>query len=287
MADEKALRPLSRYLEFGVKRHLEDFLQVTVTVLLIYLPFALVALFLHPSMRSLVKSGAQTFSVLPRMVAAQVLLRLLQVFVFILLILRLEARRKGEENVWDLAEAFSRMRQVAPVDLAYAFGLQLLAVLLLWLSLTVAGALLGESPLSLPLAFTITAFSVLAPAVRYYFCSLTALLYGEGFLASFQRAGALSAGGERLIVLLVLTYLFVWFMFWQVLLGMFGTGFFGQFLVHAAIMVSSVSYFFAGYGLFMDLVPGASSGGRGGGDGAGTLPPGAGPEADEERDPRR
>jgi len=242
-------------LEFGIRIHLEDFSQTTAVVLSLYLPLAVLALSLHPPVRALMNPAGGAVSLISQMLFAQLLLRLVQVFVFVLLILRLEAHRNQEGNVWDLAEALSQLGRVARVDLAYAFGLQILAILIFWLSLTVASLLFGEGPLSLPFAFSLTAFLVIAPAVRFYFCSLAALLHGDGFAASFRRAGEVSAGGERQIVLLVLLYLLVWFAVWQIVHGFFGAGLFGQLILQAAIMVTSISYFFAGYRLYFDLVP--------------------------------
>jgi hypothetical protein len=256
MQSERAPGPLSRYLELGVRIHWDDFPQISTVVLLLYLPLVFLILLLHPSLQSLLRPGGEdTFILLPRMVLAQALLRVLQLFIFILLILRLDAQRRGAGEAWDLAETFSRLWTVARVDLAYAFGLQALAVLTLWVATWVMGLFFGEGALILPAALSVTAFVVLSPAIRYYFCGFAALLHRDGFRASFQRSSEATAGAEKLVALLVLTYLLVWFIVWQVVHGLFGGTMTGQLILHAGVMLTSVSYFFAGYSLYLDLTP--------------------------------
>lgn len=275
MAEDRSLRPLKSYLEFGYRLHVEEFSQITAAVLLVYLPVAALALLLHPPVRAFLEPADVSLALIPKMLVAQVLLRLGQVFVFIVLILHVEARRKGEDGVWDVAEAAARFKLVTAVDFAYAFGLQLLAVVTLWGSLTVTGAFLGRSPLALPLAFSATAFLVIAPAVRFYFCSMSALLERRGFAASFQAAARISAGAERTIVALTMFYLLAWFLLWQVIYSAFGGGFLGQLMLQAAVMVVSVSYFLAGYAIFLDLTPRSI---RSGGESSNGTPA----EADED-----
>ena len=256
MQTDRTPGPISRYLELGVRVHWDDFPQITTVVLLFYLPLASLALLLQPSLQSLLRPEAgDTLILIPRMLLAQVLLRLVQLFIFILLILRLDAQRRGQGDAWDLSETCSRIWQVARVDLAYAFGLQGLAVLVLWISTGAMGLLLGEGPLVLPAALSITAFAVLSPAIRYYFCTFAALLHRDGFRAAFQRSSMASSGAEKLIVLLVLTYLLVWFIIWQLVHGLFGGGVGGQLFLHGGVMLTSVSYFYAAYGLYLDLTP--------------------------------
>ena len=256
MQADRAPGPLSRYLELGVRVHLDDFPQTSLVVLLIYLPLAYLVLLLHPPLQSIIRSGSgDALFLIPRMLIAQGLLRLVQLFIFILLILRLDAQRRGSGDTWDVAETLGRLWRVARVDLAYAFGLQALAILVLWLSMGVAGLLLGNGPLVFPAALSVTAFAVIAPAIRFYFCSLAALLHGDGFRAAFRRSSAASAGAERQIALLVLTYVLVWFFIWQIAHKIFGVGDLGQLFLHGGVMLTSISYFFAGYGLYLDLTP--------------------------------
>jgi len=279
MQTGRAPAPVSRYLELGVRIHWDEFSQITAVVLLLYLPLAFLALLLQPSLQSILRPGAGDALVLvPRMLLAQLLLRLMQTFLFILLILRLDAQRRGGGDAWDLSEASSRLWQVARVDLAYAFGLQGLAVLTLWVSAGALSFLLGDGPLIFPASIAITAFAVLPPAIRYYFCAFAALLHRDGFRAAFRRSAAASAGAEKPVVLLVLAYLGAWFVLWQLVHGLFGGTGFGQLILQAGIMVTSVSYFFAGYNLYLDLAPPLpGEGGEGAAGEAGRalpLPPG-------------
>ncbi|OGL60919.1 MAG: hypothetical protein A3J27_09675 [Candidatus Tectomicrobia bacterium RIFCSPLOWO2_12_FULL_69_37] len=256
MQADRAPGPLSRYLELGVRIHLDDFPQISVVVLLFYLPLAYLALLLHPPLQALLRPGGGDLLILvPRMLIAQAMLRMAQLFVFILLVLRLDAQRRSRGDAWDLAETLGRLWRVARVDLAYAFGLQALAILVLWLSMGVLGFFLGSGPLIFPAALAVTAFAVITPAIRFYFCAFASLLHGDGFRAAFQRSSRAAPGAERLISLLVLTYLLVWFVIWQVAHGIFGGGVLGQLFLHAGVMLTSVSYFFAAYGLYLDLTP--------------------------------
>ncbi len=255
----RAVGPLAKYIEYGVRGHMADFARITRFFVMIYVPISLVALSLHPSIKSLMDPQANLALLFPLMIASQLLLRALQVFLFILLILRVESERKGDGGVWDVAEAVARLKSVVAVDLAYTFGLQLLGVVGFASALFVFGFLFGDSPVALPFAFAVTIFLVLTPAVRYYFCTLTALLYGDGFAEAFRRAGGISSGGERLVVALVMTYLLLWFILWQVIEGVFGGGLPGQVLLQTGVMVTSVSYYLAGYLLFSDLCQAASA----------------------------
>ena len=253
-----AVGPLSKYIEYGVRNHMADFAQITRLFVMIYVPVSMIALSAHPSIKSLIAPDANLMLLFPLMIGSQLLLRVLQVFLFILLILRVESERMGDGAVWDFAEAVDRLKSVAKVDLAYTFGLQLLGVIGFAASLFIFGFLFGDSPIGLPFSFAVTVFLVLTPAVRYYFCTLTALLYGDDFAQAFRRAGVISSGGERTVVVLAMTYLLVWFILWQVIQGIFGGGLVGQVLLQTGVMVTSISYYLAGYLLFSDLCQGAS-----------------------------
>jgi len=56
-----------------------------------------------------------------------------------------------------------------------------------------------------------------------------------------------------------MTYLLVWFILWQVIQGIFGGGLLGQVLLQTGVMVTSISYYLAGYLLFSDLCESASA----------------------------
>ena len=56
-----------------------------------------------------------------------------------------------------------------------------------------------------------------------------------------------------------MTYLLVWFILWQVIQGIFGGGLLGQVLLQTGVMVTSISYYLAGYLLFSDLCEAAST----------------------------
>ena len=67
MAEEKSLRSLSNYLEFGVRLYREDFSQLTAGALIAYLPLAALALYIHPPMEAILKSAENAFELVPRM----------------------------------------------------------------------------------------------------------------------------------------------------------------------------------------------------------------------------
>jgi hypothetical protein len=274
MMEERRMRPLSSYLEFGLRLHWEDFSQLTAGVLLVYLPFSFLAIYIHPPVETVFKSAEKALSLIPGIMLSQLIIRIVQTFVLVLVVLRLEAKRERDEDVWDFTEAFSRFRRVVAVDLAYFVGLQFVGILFLWIGLMLTGFLMGGSPLGLPVAISVAAFLVVGPAIRYYFASLVSLLHGTSIMESFRMAGSVSNGGERLIATLVMTYMMIWFVVWQLFHSVFGGAIFGQVMVQAGVLVSSIPYFFSGYLLYMDLLPGA--------DDMVTLQDGAGGEGADE-----
>lgn len=255
MAEEKELRPLSSYLEFGLRLHREDFFQLTAGTLLVYLPFSLIVLFIHPPVEALVKNAEGMMALLPRMVISQLMLRVLQTFVLIMIILRVDGRRKSGEDIWDFSEAFARLGRVALVDVVYVFGLQVGGIVVFWIALMVVGIVFGENPLALPTAVMITLFAVIGPAVRYYFASYVSLFHETRLRDSFRGAAVVSSGGERLVVALVAIFMMVWLVVWQISQGIFGGGILGQLIVQAGVMTASIPYFIAAYLLFLDLAP--------------------------------
>ena len=257
MTEERRMRPLSSYLEFGLRLHWEDFSQLTAGVLLVYLPFSFLAIYIHPPVETVFKSAEKALSLIPGIMLSQLIIRIVQTFVLVLVVLRLEAKRERDEDVWDFTEAFSRFGRVVAVDLAYFVGLQFVGILFLWIGLMLTGFLMGGSPLGLPVAISVAAFLVVGPAIRYYFASLVSLLHGTSIMESFRMAGSVSNGGERLIATLVMTYMMIWFVVWQLFHSVFGGAIFGQVMVQAGVLVSSIPYFFSGYLLYMDLLPGA------------------------------
>jgi hypothetical protein len=201
---------------------------------------------------------------------SQLIIRIVQTFVLVLVVLRLEAKRERDENMWDFTEAFSRFKRVVAVDLAYFVGLQFFFSI----SLVLPGYLMGGSTLGLLVAISVAAFLVVCLAIRYYFVSLVSLLHGTSIMESFRMAGSVSNGGERLIATLVMTYMMIWYVVYQLFHSVFGGAIFGQVMVHAGVLVSSIPYFFSGYLLYMDLLPGA--------DDMVTLQDGAGGEGADE-----
>ncbi|MBT3350701.1 MAG: hypothetical protein HOC91_03695 [Nitrospinaceae bacterium] len=257
MTEERQMRPLSSYLEFGLRLHWEDFSQLTAVVLLVYLPFSFLAIYIHPPVETVFKSAEKALALIPGIMISQLIIRVVQTFVLVLVVLRLEAKRERDENLWDFTEAFSRMGRVVVVDLVYFLGLQFVGILFLWFGLLLTGILMGGSPLGLPVAISVVAVLVIGPAIRYYFATLVSLLHGTSIRESFRMAGSVSNGGERLIATLVMTYMMIWFVIWQLFHGVFGGTIFGQVMVQAGVLVSSIPYFFSGYLLYMDLLPGA------------------------------
>lgn len=254
MEEGKGLRPLFRYLEFGVRLHIEDFVNLTGVVLAIFLPLAAVSIVLHPPLRELVQGEGNVVALLPRVVLSQLLMRVTQAFIFILLILKMEARLREEGNIWDIGGALARLGRVALVDVAYVFGIQVLGLVVLWVAMMVLGAFLGSSPVVLPLAVVIAGVLAVGPAIRLYFCTFAALIHNTGFIDSFRTSAELTAGAERMVVLLVMTFLAAWFIVMRVFQGMFGAGLFGQIIVQAGVMAVSIPYYFATYRLYLDLV---------------------------------
>lgn len=258
MTEERSLRPLSSYLEFGWRLHWEDFSQLTAWALGAYLPLSILTLYIQPPVEMIFKGAEQALPLLPRIFAAQVILRVLETFVLVLIILRIEARRNGDENIWDIEEAFSRIRRVATVDLAYFVGIQAITVLVFWLGLMLASMFIGSGPPSFYFAISVAAFVSIGAAVRYYFASLIALLHGTSFSESFRMAGAVSSGGERLIVTIVMTYMAVRYMMLPYFFSkVFGGDIFGQVMIQAGFIATSIPYYLAGYLLYLDLAPAA------------------------------
>ncbi|MDA1000616.1 MAG: hypothetical protein O2807_08915 [bacterium] len=253
MEGGKGLRSLFRYLEFGVRLHLEDFANLTGVVLVVFLPFAVVSIVLHPPLRELIQGGGNLFVLLPRVILSQLLMRVAQAFVFILLILKLEAHLRGEGNIWDIGGALGRFGRVVRVDIAYVFGIQVLGLFVLWTGVMVLSVFFGQSPIVLPLAVTIAGVLTIGPAIRFYFCTFSALIHNTDFVASFRTSAELSSGAERMVVLIVMTFLVAWFIVMRIFQGFFGDGLFGQIVVQAGVMAFSIPYYFATYRLYLDL----------------------------------
>ncbi len=295
MAEEKELRPLSRYLEFGVRLYREDFTQLTAGALLVYVPISLLVLFIHPAMENIPKNVEGIIALLPRMLVSQLMLRVLQTFVLIMIILRIDARRKSGEDVWDFSTAYACFGRVVLVDLVYFFGLQITGFVVFWVAMMVAGLLLGSNPMAFLVAGMIAMAVLMGPFVRYYFASYVSLFHKTRLTESFQLAGVLSSGGERLVISLLIPFFFLWFMVWVVSTILFGGGILGSLMFQAGVMTTSIPYFIASYLLYLDLAPpeaddkSAAGGGEIPGviDPFGSEPPGAAPggENPEENHP--
>lgn len=287
--EERDLRPLSSYLEFGLRLHLEDFAQLTGGALLVYVPVSLILTMImppFPTFEEITQSTGGVMAVISRVVGALILLRVALNFVIILILLRVDARRSQGQSVWDFPAAFARLWPVALVDLSYVIGVHMAGLLIFMGSFLAAGGLVGKNFLTLPIAMTVTAFLILGPAIRYYFASYLMLFRGGGFAEVFQGSAAISSGGERLILSLVAVFLGIWFLLLAVVQRLFGAGFLGQILLQASMMTFYIPYFITSYLLFLDLAsPEAKSSPAGGGE----LPDVAdSPEADREEDsPRR
>ena len=254
MANEKNLKPVSSYIEFGLRLHKDDFTQLTAAVLLVYLPLSALALFFLPLEQ--IQGGSVTVSSAPGILLYVFFARVIQTFIFILVILKVHLQLKGEENVWDVSGALSRLVRVATVDLAYVLAL---ALAVQWISFLLMIIFFGGSVGGRVAALVVSVFVVAGPAVRYYFCTFSAMFHAKGFGDSFRIAGAISAGSERLVIFIFLIYTIAWSMIWWVfqkwwvLQNILGGGIFGNIVAQAAIMVASLSYFFATYRLYLDL----------------------------------
>ncbi len=282
MADEKELRPLARYLEFGTRLFLEDFAQLISGVLLIYVPISLLGLFILPSMENIPRNAEGIIALLPRSVISQLILRVLQTFVMIMLILRIDARRKSGENVWDFSTAYACLWRVVAVDLVFFIGLYILVVPVFVVAMMVAGFLLGRLDIVILVAAMISLAVLMGPFTRYYFASYVSLFHGTRLSESFGLAAIISSGGERLVIALLVPFCFLWFLIWVVSTIVFGGGILGVVIFHAGMIVASIPYYIASYLLYLDLVPPEADdkSAAGGGEIPGVIDP-FGPEPPE------
>lgn len=266
VAEERKLRQLSSYLEFGVRLHWEDFTQLTAGALLVYLPVSLIVIFIHPqSVDPFNLDTTKIMTLLPRMLLTLFLLRVAQTLVQILILMRIDSRRKSSENIWDVSEAVSRLVPVALVDLAYVLGLAVLLNVVLWVTMLISRIVLGENPFGGWIAMGVTTFILIGTFVRYYFASYVALFRGTNFVDSFRGAAALIPGGERLVISLLIPFFFLWFVVWVVSTIIFGGGIKGALMFQAGVMTTSIPYFIASYLIFFDLAPPETDEGPAGG----------------------
>lgn len=248
MANEKKLKPASSYIEFGLRLHKDDFTQLTAAVIFVYLPLSALALFFLPLEQ--MQSGSVTVDSASGILLYVFLARVIQTFIFILVILKVHLQLKGEGNVWDVSGALARLARVASVDLVYVLAL---ALAVQWISFILMVIFFGGSVSGRIAALVVSVFVVAGPAVRYYYCTFSAMFHAEGFRDSFRIAGSISAGSERLVISIFLIYLLAWSMIWWALQNIFGVGIIGNIVTQAVIMVASLSYFFATYRLYLDL----------------------------------
>ncbi|MFQ5896317.1 MAG: hypothetical protein ACE5JJ_10980, partial [Nitrospinota bacterium] len=231
MSLSRELRPLGAYVDFGVRLHLSDFANLTGVVLLFFLPLAAIIVQLYPPLGQIARGGGLPPGYLFNLLMGQVLLRVLQSFIFTLVVLRaermVEPAARGEEPSWDFAGALARFPLVAAVDLVY-----LLMVSVGLMLLVVPGVVL---------------------ALRFYFCSYIALFRRLAFPQYFARAAGLARGVELKLAALYLLYQLVSQGVAFLLLGFLGVSPFSHIVVNAAAQVVLLSYFFAAYRLYLDL----------------------------------
>lgn len=254
MPDPKKLRPLSSYLEFGMRLYREDFAQLTLGSILVYVPLSWLLLSFHPSMETIVKNPEGLLPLLPKMLLLQLGLRVIQTFVVIMIVLRIDARRISEEDVWDFSAAFDSLGRVVLVDLVYVFGLHFLGIMVFWGAMNLGAIFLGGGiPLFFPVIIALTV--VVGPFVRYYFASFVSLFRATSLTESFRDSAALSAGSERLVLSLVMTFIGVWLVVLFLVQVVFGVGYLGQIAVQAGVMAASIPYYIVSYLLYLDLAP--------------------------------
>ncbi|MED5579348.1 MAG: hypothetical protein VX794_04885 [Nitrospinota bacterium] len=254
MQADKEKNQILHYFKFGCNAFFDSFNQTTLVVVSITLPIAVIAYAIQPEISSIirVKSDISYFLIF-KWLFSQAILRVVSTFVFILVILRLEIQRRGEEVFWDFALAFTSLKGVILIDFTYYFGLQIFIVLVLVFINLLVASLLGISGFTLLLSFSLVIFAAIVPFVRFYFCTFYALLKRSTFKDSFKRANLLSKNSEIKIFKLVAVY-YVFTVFLLLFLSsFFGSSVPSQIILHTLVSVLFVPYCYAGYSLFFDL----------------------------------
>jgi len=255
MQDHKDTNQILHYFKFGVNAFFDSFNQTTLVVVLVTLPIAIVAYSIQPEIATIVRDRSDiSLFLICKWLFSQVILRIVSVFIFILVILRLELQRKGEEIFWDFSLAFSSLKKVILVDFAYYLGLQIFIVTVFIFINILVTSLLGISGFTLLLAFSLVIFAAIVPFIRFYFCTFYVLLKETDLVRSFQKAKTLSKNSEiKIFKLVVIYYIFTVFLLLFVS-SIIGSSFFSQVILHTLISVLFVPYCYAGYSLFFDLL---------------------------------
>tara|TARA_Y100000590_G_scaffold462015_1_gene625058 strand:- start:380 stop:1174 length:795 start_codon:yes stop_codon:yes gene_type:complete len=254
MQDQKETNQILHYFKFGLNAFFDSFNQTTLVVVSITLPIAIVAYSIQPEIASIVRDRSDiSLFLICKWLFSQVILRVVSVYIFILVILRLELQRKGEEIFWDFSLSFTCLKKVVLVDFAYYFGLQIFIVLVLIFVNLLVASLLGISGFTLLLSFSLVIFAAIVPFIRFYFCTFYVLLKQTNLKNSFEQAKLLSKNSElKIFKLVVVYYIFTVFLL-LFLSSIIGSSFFSQIILHTLISVLFVPYCYAGYSLFFDL----------------------------------
>ena len=254
MQDHRETNQLLHYFKFAFNAFFDSFNQITLVVVSITLPIAVVAYSIQPEIASIVKdkSDVSSFLIL-KWLFSQAILRAVSIFVFILVILRLELQRKGEETFWDFSLAFGSFKKVIWIDFSYYFGLQIFIVLVLVFINLLVASLLGVSGFTLLLSFSLVFFAAIVPFIRFYFCTFYVLLKQSNFKDSFKQAKLLSKNSEIKILKLVSVYYICTVFLLLFLSSIIGSSLFSQIILHTLISILFVPYCYAGYSLFFDL----------------------------------
>ena len=254
MQDYKEKNQISHYFKFGFNALFDSFNQTILVIILITLPIAVIAYSIQPEITSIVRDKSDiSFFLILKWLFSQAILRIVSIFVFILVILRLELQRKGEEIFWDFSLGFASLKKVILVDFTYYFGLQIFIVIALVFINLLLASLLPPSGFTLLLSFSLVFFAAIIPFVRYYFCTFYVLLKQSEFVDSFKKAKYLSKDSEIKIFKLVFIY-YVFTVFVLLFLSsIFGSSLFSQIILHTLISILFVPYCYAGYSLFFDL----------------------------------
>tara|TARA_B100000686_G_scaffold355358_1_gene473448 strand:- start:17135 stop:17929 length:795 start_codon:yes stop_codon:yes gene_type:complete len=255
MQDHKDTNQILHYFKFGVNAFFDSFNQTTLVVVSITLPITIVAFSIQPDLKSIFRD-IPDFSLFLALkwLFSQVILRAASVFIFILVILRLELQRKGEEIFWDFSLSFNCLKKVILVDFVFSFGLQIFLALVLFFINVLLVSFLGNNVFTVLLAFSLCIFAAVVLFIRFYFCTFYVLLKQTNLKNSFQQATLLSKNSEiKIFKLVVIYHIFTIFLSF-LLFSIIGSSFFSKIIVHNLISVLFVPYCYAGYSLFFDLL---------------------------------
>ena len=173
MQADKEKNQILHYYKFGFNALFDNLNQTTLIVVCLTLPAAVIAFLIEPdNFFVMLKHKLEiSFFTILKLIFAQAVLRLVIVFLFILVILRLELQRKGEEIFWDFSLAFSSLKKVLLVDFTFYFGTHIFISFVLIFFNKFITFLLGLNIFTLLCTFVLVVFVAIAVIIRFYFCT--------------------------------------------------------------------------------------------------------------------